>query len=136
MSGMMFPNMVTGEVFTVAADTLSSIYIARHLSSIYQASRIVPGVPVALHGRIVYHYNVPDLYKFIDGRNTHARWRNTPGSVFCLFPGSAYCLYEIGFGDGLAAREVSRSDLGVDLDTRIWRQEVFGNVVSLEDRDA
>ena len=53
--------------------------------------------------------------------------------MFCLFPSPANRLHQILLSDLLTAGEVSRSDLCVDLDTRVGRDKVVGNVIALAD---
>lgn len=53
-----------------------------------------------------------------------------------LLPSTPNSLEKICLGDLLPAREVARSDLRVNLDARVWWNEVVGKVVPLEDRNA
>lgn len=45
--------------------------------------------------------------------------------MLCLLPCTANSLDEVGLADLFAAREVTGSDLGIDLDPRVWWQEVL-----------
>lgn len=44
--------------------------------------------------------------------------------MLSLFPGTANGLDKIGRGELLPSCEVSGGDLGVDLDTRVWREKM------------
>ncbi len=48
-------------------------------------------------------------------------YSQTACSVLRLFPGSANGLHQIGLRDGFTAREVTSSDLCIDLDTGVGR---------------
>lgn len=53
-----------------------------------------------------------------------------------LLPRPSDGLDQVRLGDLLTTGEVTRSDLGVDLDSRVWRDQVVWNVVSFENGDA
>lgn len=55
--------------------------------------------------------------------------------MISLLPGPADGLDQIRLSDLLPAAEVTRSDLCVDLDTRVGRDEMLGDIVSTEDGD-
>ena len=45
-------------------------------------------------------------------------------SVLRFFPGTANSLDEVGLGELLAAREITGRDLRVDLNARVWWEQV------------
>ena len=56
--------------------------------------------------------------------------------MISLLPSTTNSLDEISFSDLFTTGEVTRSDLGVDFDTRVRRQEVVRDIVSFDDRNA
>lgn len=50
-----------------------------------------------------------------------------------IFPSSPNCVLKVRFGNLLATREVTSRDLGIDLNPRIRRDKMVGNIVALED---
>ena len=53
-----------------------------------------------------------------------------------LLPSPSNRLHKIRLRDLLPAREVARSDLGVDLDARVGWDEVLWDIVPFQNRDA
>ena len=56
--------------------------------------------------------------------------------VISLLPSTTNSLDEISFSNLFTTGEVTRSDLGVDFDTRVRRQEMVRDIVSFDDRNA
>jgi hypothetical protein len=56
--------------------------------------------------------------------------------MLCIFPSTPNCILQVCLGDLLSACEVTRGDLGVDLHSRIWGNEMVWDIVPLVDGDS
>jgi hypothetical protein len=56
--------------------------------------------------------------------------------MLCFFPSSTDGFDEVSFGDLFTACEIASCDLGVDLDSRVGRDEVFWNIIAFQNGNA